>query len=143
MDSEETARIDWLDHDADILMEGFAPGLESLFRHCALELVRTVCGPVGRSERTERSVHLTGIDRGDLLVAWLNEILFLISSQRFVPVEIGDLLLEEGKLTADLIGSTPPPGDMVIVREIKAATYHELRVVRKERGWQARILFDV
>jgi SHS2 domain-containing protein len=128
----ETFRI--LEHTADMGVEAAAVTLEALFEQAAQGL---------RAERRTIDLHLEGDDREELLVAWLNELLYLIQSRSLWPL---DLVVEEitaGRLEARIRATPFDAGRHRLQREIKAVTFHQLCVRRRDGGWWARYYVDL
>src|SRR5262249_28651033 len=85
-----------------------------------------------------RAVRATAGDRPALLAAWLEELLFLSESEGFIPHRIERLSLEACALSATVAGRPGEPRPLV-----KAVTYHRLQFESSERGYRARVVFDV
>jgi SHS2 domain-containing protein len=85
-----------------------------------------------------RSVLAAASDRPALLAAWLEELLFLAESSGFVPFAIERLRLDAQRLEATVAGQTGRPRPLV-----KAVTYHRLEFAPTDRGYRARVVFDV
>jgi len=51
--------------------------------------------------------------------------------------------LTENTLAAEIDTGRFNPGTRNIRREIKAVTYHDLKLEKKKNFWNARILFDI
>jgi SHS2 domain-containing protein len=121
-----------VDHTADVALRIWARDREGLFRQAALGLLRllTETASVQPVEHTE--VALTGMDLEELMVAWLNEILFLhdVGRRRFAHVE--RLRIEEAgdgfQLAAALRGEPYDPQRHPSGVGVKAATYHGLSI---------------
>jgi SHS2 domain-containing protein len=143
MELDKTSQVRWLSHDADILLEVRARSLEELFRAAAVALVGSMVDTRTVTREDRRTVRVEGTDRESLLVAWLNEIIYLVSEGVFFPAAIGSLRIERTSLEADLHGECATPADERLQREVKAATYHDLQVSRAAGGWETRVLFDV
>ena len=81
-------------------------------------------------------VAVSAPDRDALLVAWLNELLFLceVENRYFSRFEIYEL--EETGLKARCYGERFDPGRHRLKSGVKSATYHMLRV---EEGNPARV----
>jgi SHS2 domain-containing protein len=78
-------------------------------------------------------------DRESLLVEWLQELLYLIESKE-VGIGRMDIAVEnETHLVADI---EQIPGAH-LTKEIKAVTYHGLRIDETESGLKATVVFDV
>lgn len=119
-------------HTADVALQVWARDREGLFRQAALGLLRLLTDPgsVRPSESTE--VAIAGLDLEELLVTWLNEILYLhdVGRRRWAQVE--RLRIEEAadgfRLTAALVGEPYDPERHPSGVGVKAATYHGLRI---------------
>jgi SHS2 domain-containing protein len=128
-----------IDHPADMGVRVNAPDLPSLFREGALALAEiTGASSADASEALE--VSASGIDRVDLLVRWLQEVLYLIMVKdlRISGIEISRLT--ETEVHARVRGTFQKTGLAV---EIKAVTYHNLDIVRKGDSFEASIIFDL
>jgi SHS2 domain-containing protein len=81
------------------------------------------------------------------LVRWINELVFFIQSDGFVPVS-ADLRIQEGEeeaffLTARLTGAPLDLEGYGWQGEIKSATFHGLNVTQGSEGWRAQVILDV
>ena len=79
----------------------------------------------------------------DLLVAWLEEILYFFTVKR-----IGFHDLKIASLTSTTLCGTGIGGKINIKRhrvdrEIKAVTYHDLKINETKNGFRTRIIFDI
>ncbi len=80
-----------------------------------------------------------------LLIDLLGELIFLFDTRRFLcgRVEIEDVSLERpSRLTGTLVGTTRA-ADLQIRTEVKAATYHAVRIRRDARGLTVDVVFDL
>jgi SHS2 domain-containing protein len=86
-----------------------------------------------------RDVALEAPDAESLLVAWLNELLYLTEAEglAFRRFEIG--LLDDSRLQATAWGSLA--GNMK--KQIKAVTFHDLQIRSTDQGLETTIVFDV
>lgn len=88
-------------------------------------------------------VRAKGADPESLLVAWLNELLFLHETQAFAPGEFRIHRLEETVVEGEVGGE---PIDRLRHRlrgHVKAVTYHDLALRRTAEGWEAEVVVDV
>jgi SHS2 domain-containing protein len=140
--------IRMLDHTAEVGFEvAKAPTLEALFDEARRALLITVFEIPPERGEYENSVHLVAPDLETLLVRWINELVFLVQGNGFVPVGT-DLRIQKGEeegflLEAHLAGA---PLDLEAYGwqgEIKSATFHGLDVTRGSEGWHARVILDV
>lgn len=128
-----------IDHTADMGIRVSAPDLPSLFREGAMALVE-ITGASCADKAEALEVAVRGIDRVDLLVRWLQEVLYLVTVKdlRISAIEITHLT--ETDLNARVRGGRGEDG---LKQEIKAVTYHNLDIVQKGGSVEASIIFDV
>ncbi len=131
--------VEVVDHTADWAIRVTAPSAEEFFRRAALGLYR-VAGLrlAGKSRRSHR-LQLVAVDWESLLVAWLNELVFLKEMRNEAYPEIEVVTLDGKHINALLRGGRVAAWN----REIKAVTYHNLRVDTGPDEWQATVVFDV
>ena len=83
-------------------------------------------------------------DLGELLVTWLQELLFRFETRRLVPLEFDFAAADAKEVLAHVGFGRFAPGRHRTRLEIKAVTYHELQVRRESDGaWSARFILDV
>ena len=82
-------------------------------------------------------------DRETLLVAWLNELLYLHEAEEFVAAEFAIKQLTDTKLEAEVWGERVDRARHALVGHVKAATYHLLQISPTAGGWEAQIVVDV
>ncbi|MBN1503638.1 MAG: archease [Candidatus Eisenbacteria bacterium] len=136
-------RYELLDHTADLGMRVEASTLEGLFEEAGLALFDLVTDlsrvrPTGRFEFSLRAENLEG-----LFVQWLRELVYRFFGEKtaFCRLEVSGLT--EESLTAACWGERVDPARHAFRMEIKAVTYHDLRVARSADGWTAEVIFDI
>ncbi len=83
----------------------------------------------------------TGYDDEELLVNILNELLYQCQVNKWRPVNIKNIDLAANEIAADIF-AVRQDREFGLEREIKAATYHSLKIQTKP-DWRAKIVFDV
>jgi SHS2 domain-containing protein len=142
------AMIRMLDHTADVGFEvAEAPRLEDLFDEARQALLMTVFEEPPEGGEYEDSVRLSAPDLETLLVRWINELVFLVQDDGFVPTD-ADLRIEEAdeeglSLEARLTGAPLDLEGYGWQGEIKSATFHGLEVTHGSLGWRAQMILDV
>ncbi|MDD5747515.1 MAG: archease [Actinomycetota bacterium] len=131
-----------IEHTADIGVEVTADSLGELFRGAALAMVSLIVD-LGKIEgKIEREISLKADDLDELMFMWLNEILYLLSAKGLIFKEF-DVSISDCCISSKMIGEKFTPERHKVKEEIKAATYHELGVERRNEGWMVRVIFDV
>ena len=132
-----------VEHTADIGIEVKSKTLAGLFAlsACAMFDLMTDLAQVWPGHKAE--VSLQADSQEELLVTWLNELVFRaeISGMFFSKFEVESV--DEGSLKAAAWGEPYDENKHSIDCSIKAATYHELEVSQSDLGWSARVIFDV
>jgi SHS2 domain-containing protein len=137
----------WVDHTSELELEIQASSEREVLAdglHALRELLETPdeSPPLDRhavEPMERRIVAATAPDRPALLAAWLEELLFLAESSGFVPLDVERLsLLDAECVEATVAGRTAEPRPLV-----KAVTYHRLEFAPTDRGYRARVVFDV
>lgn len=136
-------RFTFLDHTADMGIRVMGPTLGGLFKNAAQSLMQIMIKkrPVARTSVLKLSV--SGEDLSDLMVRWLGEILYLFEGESKVVMDIDIDSITKTRLEATLLVAPFNPKQHEIVTEIKAVTYHQIEVARREHGWQATVIFDL
>jgi SHS2 domain-containing protein len=136
-----TGRFEFLEHTADIGLHltGETPA-EVL--EAAGEGLAVLQGAWFPGHGQERTVEVSAPDLGGLLVAWLDELLFLHETEDLVFGGFRVEHVDDGRLRARV--RVAPRGDRELEAVgVKAATYHRLRFERRNGGWVADVYLDV
>ena len=88
-------------------------------------------------------VEVDAADRDTLLVAWLNELLYLHETQGFVMAEFAVQSLTDTALRAEVWGEPVDRARHPLVGHVKAVTFHLLQVRSTARGWEGQVVVDV
>ena len=135
------AGFELLEHTADVGIRAFGEGLEEAFAQAALGLAELMGVRVpGPGER--RLLRVEGEDEEDLLVGFLNELLYLHETELAGFAQVRALRVSERAVEAEIeLVPLREPGSGVAV---KAATYHQVAVERRPDGTvEVRVYVDV
>ncbi|NPV59762.1 MAG: archease [Actinobacteria bacterium] len=132
-----------MEHTADVGIRAWGESLGEAFRNCALGMMSLMLDldKVGREKRVW--VEAEAEDLEALLVSWLSEILFYVEAEGFAFAWFEDVEIEGGKAAAWGWGEELDPERHGLKLEVKAPTYHGLRLEEREGGWTAQVIFDV
>lgn len=133
-----------IDHTADFGLEFWAPEPEQLFSLAARVLFQNMVDSQSRLVgRHRHCLQVDGVDWADLMVNWFRELLFLWHGQGEVLVDVTIESLSATQLHATLTADDFNPDLHAVLHEIKAVTYHQIQVGPCEKGWCARVIFDL
>jgi len=127
-----------VEHAADWALQVWAPHLSSLLEQAARGMLSLAGVQVADGPVCEREIEIPFLDREQLLVKFLSEILYFIEQENLAFSEY-HLSLDQDRLKARLRGYPVRS----LEKAIKAVTYHNLEVRQTERGVEAYIVFDV
>jgi SHS2 domain-containing protein len=135
----EEQEFEEVEHTADWALRIRGENLEGLFTNAAVGMMQ-LAGIEPRAGPTRRRrFELQASDSESLLVAWLEELLFLVEMDEVTFTRF-DLTVEDNtRLTANVQES--PIGK--IKKQIKAVTYHNLKITQVEDGLEVTVVFDV
>ena len=131
------------DHTADLGVEITAESLEEIYAGAAVALFDLLTDLSAVRAGIAREIVVEGEDPADLLVNFLREALYLWNGEGFL---IKTCLVREAapqRLKALLRGERYDPDRHRIKQEIKAVTYHQASVWEMQKGWVAKVVFDV
>jgi SHS2 domain-containing protein len=131
-----------LPHTADGKFEAFGRTLEEAFANAALALASLMWDWSKIAPRIEHLVRVEGIDKAQLLVKFLGEVVYLFETRQFLLGEVRRLEIRphfDGfALEAALAGERLAAGHEVY-GDVKAVTYHELEIEEGGPGGRCRV----
>lgn len=131
------------EHTADLGLRIRAASLEELFAEAGRALTGALVGhPDSVRPAQPRSIQLEAAEPPDLLHDWLAELLYLFETERLLFGRF-EVALPSGGLTATAWGEPADPARHEIELEIKAVTYHGLKIEPGPGGWLAEVIVDL
>jgi SHS2 domain-containing protein len=140
-----------IDHTADLQIRVYGATIEELFRNalcgmfqaikpdiagCAMKDDRIICKDLPR----HHEIKIESPDQDALLIDFLSRALYLsdVHNEAYLAVTIHTL--SDTKIEATIHGA-PITGFANV--EIKAVTYHDVHIQKKDGLWQTDIVFDI
>lgn len=152
-------RFESIDISGDAGIRAFGDTVEDMFANAAIGMYSLITDPEGVEEKEEMPVEVEGHSMEGLLVSYLNELIFRFDTYGFVGRRV--IIAEiTPSLTLSPRGEGTGEGEVFKVRGtvsgeefdperherrllIKAATYHMLKIEKKEGQWVADVIFDI
>lgn len=134
-----------IEHTADIGIRVFGKNKKDLFKSAACALFSLLVDHQPQPKQ-KKTISLEADSLDELLVVWLNELIFLFATQNFVPATyLFRIISKKGvkKLTVQIKGRQINSFTNKIKMEIKAATYHNLKVYKNKNGYVGEVIFDL
>jgi len=132
-----------IEHTADMGIRIKGRDIREVFRKSAQATFSIIAHQerVRQPGKVSFNIELKSANLEELLVDWLNELLFLSSAKEAIFSDFKLLKITERTLQAVVCGSSA--ANYRMKTEIKAATYHGLSLKKIPRGWQAEVIFDL
>ncbi len=131
------------EHTADVGIRVRAGTLESLFVDAARGLFSVIAANLDAVRPLPTmEFKIDGSRRDDLLFDWLDELLYACGTKRVLFAEFA-VTVGDGDLTGVARGEPIDPARHELDMEVKAITYHGLRVERDGDGWLAEVILDI
>ncbi len=131
----------FLDHTADVLVQCCGDTFENLLIAAAEAMYDVALESVQDSKVNKMEINLSAESKEDLMLRFLQELLFLLDVEHFVCTDFDFHGAGEGELSASVRGYLCEGAERAT--EIKAATYHGLKIEKTESGLVAEVLFDL
>lgn len=136
-------KFEIIDHTADLGIRVSGKTLKELYESAGMALVHLLLRGKSHSSPNSITLEVTGADRCDLMVRWLSEILFLFEGERLVPDNIRIQSFKDYQIESEIQVIPFDPDIHEVINEIKAVTYHQIRVEKVKDHWEATIIFDL
>jgi SHS2 domain-containing protein len=137
--------LETFDHTADVGLRIHAPTLDDLFRTAAEGVFDYIV--VNRADVRVESVEevaLRADSPADLLVAWLNELIFRAETKHRLYARFDVHVAPDGRgLRAELGGEPIDRDRHELDHEVKAATHHGATLRPEGSGWFAEVILDI
>ncbi|MEN2993980.1 MAG: archease [Thermodesulfovibrio sp.] len=131
-----------IDVPGDVGIRAEGKTIEDCFINAAMGLYSLITDLENIESIEKREIELIEESLENLLVSFLNELIFYFDTYGFIGKEIS-LSIKENKLLAKIKGETFNPEKHEKKLLIKAATYHGLTLKRENSLWIAEIIFDI
>jgi SHS2 domain-containing protein len=136
-------RFEVIEHTADVGIAAYGADLREAFANAARGLFSLMTDIDSVKDDIRYDVEASADNREELLVAWLNELIYLfevndVLFNRFDIAELG-----EAKLKAACYGENIDAQRHKMKLGVKAATYHMMQVEEGDNGCRVQVLFDI
>ena len=134
---------EFFEHTADVGIRADGSTLAEMFERMAQGLTELIAEDSPIQPAASRSIQLTAENTEALLLAWLQELLFWFSTDRFLPVVYQLDEVTPTMLRGQVRGDTFDPSRHVQGHEVKAITHHLLEVRQRDGKWIGQVIVDI
>jgi SHS2 domain-containing protein len=136
-------RYEIIPHTADIGIKAYGNTLPELFKNAAYAMFDIIADLDGLKKSVEQFIEVKAPNREELLLAWLDELLYNFCTKQIIFFDFNIEDLSDAHLKAKAIGRNIGENPNRLKTEIKAVTYHELKIQAKDGRFTATVIFDV
>ena len=134
---------DYFEHTADIGIRAYGSSYAEVLEAAARGMMNQICDTSKMTVTTVMTVTIQQSNLEDCTVRFLNHLIFLLETSKFVPLNYQITQPEEFAITAVLQGDTFNPNRDEFIQEIKAATYHQFKITTEDNHWTLQVIVDI
>lgn len=134
--------FDIVDHTADVGIIARGDSVRDVFINAAYGMFSLIADLDMVVESYSQEITVDAPDQEELLVTWLNELLYLFDAENLIFSRFDITHLGKEQLHAVVYGEKVDSDRHNLKTQVKAATYHMLKL-REENGFRAHIILDV
>ncbi|MGB7293246.1 MAG: archease [Thermodesulfobacteriota bacterium] len=132
-----------IDHTADICVRVFGNSLEEIFVGSSKAMMAIITDVEKVNPSKEFSIEARGENHEELLVKWLQEILYLHEVKKMVFKDF-EIKIENGtRAVGKAYGEKIDFDRHEFYSNIKAVTYHNLKIISSKDKYRVDIVFDI
>ena len=136
-------KYEFINHTADIGIKVKGESLKDLFSNAGYAMFDILVEIKDVKPEENLTVKIPGGQIEDILANWLRELLLKFNIDGWVLKVFDVYRVDESGLEATVKGEKMDPLRHRLKTEIKAVTYHNLKVYKNGNIWKAQIIFDV
>lgn len=136
-------RYEQFPHTADIGLRIYGADLKELFENAAYGMFDLVADLEGLKPTTSEKVEAAGQNYEELLVAFLDELLYNFYTKSVIYSKFKIVELSVNKVRAEVSGRPIGANRNRLKIEVKAVTYSDLKIRKTDEGFVVEIIFDV
>ena len=132
-----------LDISGDVGLTAYGNTKEEAFINAATGMYSLITDPGPVLEKKVIHISVENQYPDGLLVSWLNELVFHFDAYGFIGKKIVVEHFSDNEIKARISGEEFNPDRHEGNLLIKAATYHKLRIEKKNNLWEIDVIFDI
>ena len=134
-------RYELIEHTADMGLIAYGHDLAEAFANAAYGLFSIMADLGQVKERETRQIELKEEDAETLLFEWLNRLLYVFDVEMLLLKRFDMERFDGSGLKATCYGEKYDPARHRLIRGVKSATYHMMKVDRERN--RVQVIFDV
>ena len=135
--------FEFIDHTADIGITAYGADMKQIFANAARGLFSIITNLDNVASTKKLDIQVIAPDREALLLQWLNELIYLFETRKMLFSRFEITVITDTELKAKAFGEKINLKKHELKTQVKATTYHMLKIEQNELGWTAQVIFDV
>jgi SHS2 domain-containing protein len=135
--------FEFIDHTADIGILAYGADMKQVFAHTARGLFSIITELDNVTATEKYDIQVTAPDREALLINWLNELIYLFETREMLFSRFEITAITDTELKAKAFGEKINLTKHELKTQVKATTYHMLKIEQNNDGYRAQVIFDV
>ena len=134
-----------IEHTADVGIKANGATLKELFENAAKGMFGIIGGKPHPEAKIKKKIEIKKEVEAleELLVAWLSELLYVFNKEEILFCSFNVIELNNSRIVGEAGGTKIDLSQDAIQAEIKAVTFHDLKIEEGKYGFNCRIIFDV
>ncbi|MBI2487591.1 MAG: archease [Deltaproteobacteria bacterium] len=132
-----------LDHTADVCVRVYGKSFDELLRNAAYAMMELITDREKIIPSQKIEIKTKGETKEELLVHWLGDILYLHQAKKMVFRDFEVHIISETQVKGKAFGEKIDLEKHELSSDIKAVTYHNLKIETLDNGLKVDIVFDI
>lgn len=136
-----------INHTADVGIKAWGATLTELFENSAKGMFSVIAkeGRKAQGPKIEKRIDISKNTESfeEILVSWLSELLYIFNMEKIYFEDFKIASLNNNRIAADTKGVSLDLYQSDLYTEIKAVTFHNLKIEEDVDGFSCTIIFDV
>jgi SHS2 domain-containing protein len=139
--------FEFIDHTADVGIKAWGATLTELFENAAIGMFAVIAGEEYKAQglKIEKKIEISKNTDNleEILVSWLSELLYIFNREKIYFNNFKISSLNNSGIKAEANGVNIDLYQSNLYTEIKAVTFHDLKIEETADGFNCTIIFDV
>ncbi len=136
-------KYEQIEHTADIGIKVYGKDLKELFCNAALGMYEQIAGLESVKPSEKIQIDIEASDYEELLVLWLSEVLYQYNGKGKLLNEFVIEKLSEKHIASYVKGEAIDPKRHSLKKEVKAVTFHNVKIEKGKNYFTTELIFDV
>ncbi len=137
---------EYLEHTADLKIRSWGGTLEEAFSNTLYAMIDFMTDREKIVSRVKKTIELNADDLSALLYLWLEEFLFLMDSESYIPKKVSKIEIQKSHNEYTIKAAVSGDSDnnrYALDAGVKAITYNEMRIEKKDGMWVITAVLDI